>query len=84
MISKPSNQPWSTNILANASLNREAGTLVVENRLAEALRIRVNISAIGCVFIIVIDYQEAFLMPGKKPWLANSRKQIRQILKSRM
>jgi hypothetical protein len=45
-----------------------------------ALRMRVNMSAIGSVIMSSgFLYQLAFFTPGISPWSANLRKQMRQI-----
>ena len=48
-----------------------------------ALRMRVSMSAIGSVTLIS-TYQLDFVTPGRIPWLARSRKQIRHSANRRM
>ena len=57
----------------------ETGCVTSGCATVTALRIRVSMSATGSV----IHHQDAFLTPGSSPFWASSRKQIRDIPKSR-
>jgi hypothetical protein len=75
--------PSSLRILVIAILVLEAGIDTVSCRTIIALRILVNISAIGSE-VVITTYQLAFLTPGICPASDNFRKQILHIPNCRM
>ena len=71
---------------ATPIFKRDDGISVFVWRAAAALRIRVNMSAMGSVNIMVsvVAYQLLLITPGSSPSNANWRKQMRHSLNLRM
>jgi len=79
-------QPSFSKIWLTAYFNLESGKTIAGFLTADAFLILVNMSPMGSVIFLInvlFDYQLDFLMPGKSPLSANSRKQMRQSLKAR-
>jgi uncharacterized membrane protein len=79
--------PSLFNIFASSIFKFDPGTSTLLNFALAALRMRVNMSAIGSLIAMVFScisglllpvYQLDFTTPGSLPPDANSRKQIRQ------
>src|SRR3972149_3769658 len=74
-------KPSSLKMRARLIFMREAGMSTLSNRACPALRIRVNISAMGSVMLILSPhlYQLDLITPGISPFRAMLRKQMRQM-----
>src|SRR5208283_1162292 len=71
-------KPSSLRMRARLIFMRDAGISTLSKRATPALRIRVNMSAMGSVMLI-FGYQLDFVTPGISPLRAILRKQMRQM-----